>query len=283
MFNNYQHQTKSIEEIITIITNKKVVFYDSEFIRINCRFELLQIGATDLKNNFEMKVKHIKPIPIREQVLLGLDKEGYSKIGFDFPVVFEKFIEWLNKLKFDYIVAFEYHEDLAILKAECDKHNLPPPNFSEKIIDVSKLIHTYYGLTNQISLKNMCSIFDVDLDLRYKNNFHDAFADAYNTGLLCESFLNNINNSEIDKDSIEGFIYIISSYNNWLEQNVRKVKRSQLVKKCSGFQYKNSLFKNSNYEMRKFMLLNSIPNNKKENTKFMFGVNKALRKCLKGD
>lgn len=284
MFGTYK-ENYSFEDIINILKTKKIVYYDSEFVRIkhqeNEIFELIQIGMTDLKNNFEMKVKHSVKIPIREQIILGINKDGYSQNGHEFPVVFKKLNEWTQNFTFDYVVAFSHGEDLEVFKIECNKANIEYPRLIEKVIDIAKVMKSFYKLSEDLSLKNFCYLYDVDLDKRYKKKVHEALSDAFNTGLLCEYFLNNLNNKSINKDYIEGFIFALSKYNNSLEKNIKNLKQSTLCKKNSGFQVKNSLFKNSNTEMMEFMLLNSIPNEKKENEQFMLGVKKVLNKFIK--
>lgn len=271
------------KHLIDILGDSSLCFYDSEFIRIRQEqkdvFELIQMGIINNQKKLNIKIKHNIEIPLREQILLGINKDGYMKNGVSFAIALSSLKHFIEQYGISYIVAFAYGEDIEVLLHECNKNNIPIPSFMNNFLDISQIIKNHYNIKFDISLLNICYLFGIDKDKRFRKNSHDALADAINTGLITEYFLKNLDNNIFSKEYIEGFIFGLIKFRKFNENNIKSTRTSVLYKN-RGLPLKNSLFKNSSKNIMKYMIINSIPDETKNNKMFKDGLYAALDKII---
>lgn len=285
---NPNDYNENFYQIIDLLKNKSIAFYDSEFIRnkIGDRevFEIIQVGITAQvpNNDLSLNVKHNVKIPPREQILLSINKDGYSQTGDKFELVYSKITDWIEQNNIDYIVAFSFGEDIEILKKECNNYNLSYHSCFNNFIDIFKLFKSYYNI-HDVSLKNLCYLYDIELDPRFIKKSHEALSDAINTKLFCEYFINNISNTKYSQDYIRGFIFAYFKFDSYTKKNLKTIKQKELYSLSHPKSLnlnRNNLFNNLNKDIMQFILIKSIPDNQINNSSFITGFNYALKKLF---
>lgn len=156
---------------------------DSEADNSGLPFEIIQIGALKLNEKFKVVSKFntlIKPTlhtsihPFIEN-LTGIN-DGKVSIHKSFPQVYEDFLRFIGTGEF--VLCVWGTVDIKELLRNIKFHGLPKlPDF--KFIDVQQYASKYLKSPkkSRIGLKNAVEL----LKIPSKNEFHDAFNDAYYT------------------------------------------------------------------------------------------------------
>lgn len=147
-----------------------------------CRFEIIQIGAVKLNNNFEVIDKinlYIKPILYKEihpyvKKITGLNEEFLK----DKPIFKENYHEFKNFVgeDEDTIYCVWGPSDLRALYRNMEYYKLLEDYLILKYIDVQALATTYLNFNkgSKIGLKHAIELFKLPID----EQFHDALNDA---------------------------------------------------------------------------------------------------------
>lgn len=150
----------------------------------SCRFEIIQIGAVKLDDNFKIIDKisiYIKPNlykqlhPYVEEITgISLDILNDKPYFKDAYVEFEKFLG-----EEEHIFCIWGSSDLRALYRNLAYYNMLKSDLILKYIDIQNLATKYlkYNKGGLIGLKNAISL----LDLPIRDNFHDALNDAIYT------------------------------------------------------------------------------------------------------
>ena len=261
-------------------------FYDSEFIRYKKNkesiFELLQIGMENNDNVIDIKLNHYSDIPLREQILLNINKEGYKDKGISFEDANKKIENFILENNISNLVLFCHKEDLELYNNYSTKYSITKNKVFDNFIDVSYLIRNFYSLDREISLTNFCSLFDINFSDSGK--FHDAVNDAIFLKKLLIKFLENVSNSKYNKDYINGFVFCKSKINTYTINSLKmkdKVFYSLYKNKYSYSANKNGIFSYLDKVSMKKILVSSLPLN--SSTDFKIGFNTALEKFLNNE
>lgn len=146
-------------------------------------FEIIEIGAVKLNENFEKKgtyQKLIKPEvfkkihPIISNITSLHDRDFEYEKGFKY--VIKEFLRWCGE---DYILCTYGSQDLYELQCNMKYHNIEMPwSYPLKYIDVQKIFSVQQEEeTEQMSLERTVKY----LDIKQKNVYHRALGDAIYT------------------------------------------------------------------------------------------------------
>lgn len=155
-------------------------------------FEIIEIGAVKLNENYEMTGKFsqlVKPQIYHTMHKITADlihlQMKELKKGKDFPTVMKEFLEWCGK---DYIFATWGPLDLLELQRNIKYYNLEPLSDRPiKFYDVQKLFSL--GIMKEKTRKTLefaIDYFKIEKDIP----FHRAFSDAYYTAKVFERLTN---------------------------------------------------------------------------------------------
>lgn len=157
-------------------------------------FEIIQIGAVKLNENFEELSTFnalVKPVVhktlhpyVERMTKIDINKANAS---LEFPEIYSQFLEFIKGEK--NILCVWGSVDIKELLKNMKFHNIKTDDFPEKYIDVqlytSKLLKfrkgTRAGLQNSLEL----------LDIEHSDGFHNAFMDAYYTSLIFKKVYTN--------------------------------------------------------------------------------------------
>lgn len=147
-------------------------------------FEIIQIGALKLSENFEtvstfntlVKPTVHKAIHPFIENLTGINDNKVS-IYKSFPEIYEDFIRFIGEDKI--VLCVWGTVDIKELLRNIKFHELPPLSNFKFYIDVQQYASKYFKFSKalRIGLKNAAEILNIPI----KNEFHDAFNDAYYT------------------------------------------------------------------------------------------------------
>lgn len=155
----------------------------------NLTFEIIQIGAIKISDNFEkistfnsfIKPTVHKTIHPYVQNITGITEEQLQD-NEDFPMVFHKLIKFIGKPDESTLCVWGT-VDIKELLRNIKFYNLPTDVIPKKYIDVQHHASKYFNTKDntRIGLKTAIEL----LNLQVSGDFHDAFNDAYYT---CEVF-----------------------------------------------------------------------------------------------
>lgn len=150
----------------------------------NCTFEIIQIGAIKLDENFEeidsfnvlIKPNIYRRIHPHVSKITGLNNEVLKNSKL-FTEVYNDFMNFLGE---NYIFCIWGKMDIKILFRNLLYYNFDISKVSKQYLDVQALISKKITKSTQnlVGLQNACIFFDIDSSDR---KFHDAFNDAYYT------------------------------------------------------------------------------------------------------
>ncbi len=173
-----------------------------------CPFEIIQIGAVKLDENFN-EVKNgrfnelIKPVvypKIHPHVnkITGFTTETFSDCE-GFPKVIDSFLDFCGE---DDVFVVWGDNDMVSLFRNLNYYGLIDMKFSKKFINIQKYASRELKKINgaQIGLKNAI----IALDIPYDGDFHDAFNDAFYTAEILKKLSNK--NIEIAKFQIKSIL-----------------------------------------------------------------------------
>lgn len=163
----------------------------------NCTFEIIQIGAIKLDENFNevdnfntlIKPNIYKRIHPHVSKITGLNNEILKDAKF-FTEIYESFLNFLGS---DYIFCIWGKMDIKILFRNLLYYNFDITNISKQYIDVQAFISKKMTNSSQnlVGLQNACIHYEIDPTER---KFHDAFNDAFFTKeLMLKAKLSNKN------------------------------------------------------------------------------------------
>lgn len=145
-----------------------------------CRFEIIQIGAVKVNENFEIIDEFnifIKPVIYKRlhpyvERMTGIKAE-MLKNAPEFPSAFEKFKEFIGESK---ILGIWGSSDLRALYRNMTYHKLLDSSLILEYVDIQQLTTAYlkYGKGGTIGLKNAVETFKIPID----EEFHNALSDA---------------------------------------------------------------------------------------------------------
>ncbi|MFV0439675.1 MAG: exonuclease domain-containing protein [Lachnospirales bacterium] len=150
-----------------------------------CPFEIIQIGAVKLDENFEEVEsgrfnKLIKPTIYKDIHPHVAKLTGFKKETFENCETFESIVpEFLEFCDVEDVFVVWGDNDIVSLYKNLQYYSMQELPFPKKFINLqkqaSKRLKKVSGA--QVGLKNAIIEFDID----YNDNFHDAFYDAYYT------------------------------------------------------------------------------------------------------
>ena len=166
-----------------------------------CRFEIIQIGAVKLDNNFnitnELEIT-IKPQiykrlhPIVEKIT-GLEQKDFKRKK-TFPIAYEKLLKFLHK---DDILCFWGPGDIKALYRNIIFYNLPHYNIQPRFINIQRAAGKFleHPASTAIGLENAITTLGINTNLP----FHNALNDAKYTAFVLQA-MKNIELEIIDFD-----------------------------------------------------------------------------------
>jgi len=203
-------------------------------------FEIIQIGALKLNENFE-KISTfnflIKPTihTILHPYVETLTKISKNNINSSetFPNIYDKFIKFIGEE--EAILCVWGIIDIKELLRNIKFHNISTASLPTKYIDVqnhaSKYFNTKKGI--KIGLKNAIELLDVTLH----GNFHDAFNDAYYTGEVLKKLYNknikplSYNSSSRNTSSVKEKVdmnAVFDQFKKMYKRNLSKEEKSMI-------------------------------------------------------
>ena len=149
----------------------------------SCRFEIIQIGAVKLDDNFNETARfseYIKPgiyTRLHPYVakMTGITEEELRKAD-DFVSVYKRFREFCGK---EHIYCVWGSADIRVLYRNLGYYDLIPEDVVAEYIDVQQIMVRYlkYGRGRSIGLKNAVEMLGLETDIP----FHNALGDAVYT------------------------------------------------------------------------------------------------------
>lgn len=149
-----------------------------------CRFEIIQIGAVKLNNNFEItssfneliKPQIYKKIHPHVQKITGLSDKDFVDC-LSFTKIYPNFLKFLEKDS--HIMCTWGNSDIRALYRNLKYYNLINSPTLIKYIDVQNIATKYLNYTKGgvIGLKNAVDM----LDIKTSEHFHNAYYDALYT------------------------------------------------------------------------------------------------------
>ncbi len=153
-----------------------------------CRFEIIQIGAVKLNDDYEITDKfsiNIKPElykrihPYVEKITGLTDSDFINAPAF--KDAYSKFHKFMGH---DKILGTWGYSDVKALFRNITFNNIVKPPIIINYVDIQKLATQYlkYSKGGTIGLKNAVEAFNIEID--ETKHFHNAFSDAYYTALV---------------------------------------------------------------------------------------------------
>lgn len=157
----------------------------------NCRFEIIQIGAVKIDDNYNVTDKfniYIKPTlyprihPYVEKIT-GFKTEDFS-FAPRFKEAYSKFRYFLGN---DTVLGTWGYSDIKALFRNITFHNITEPPVIIEYVDIQKIAtkHLKYSRGGAIGLKNAVDALNITID--ENNHFHNALGDAYYTAKVLET------------------------------------------------------------------------------------------------
>jgi inhibitor of KinA sporulation pathway (predicted exonuclease) len=174
---------------------------------LNLPFEIIQIGAVKLNENFEKLSTFNFLIKPTIHTILHPYVETLTKINGDdinssetFPYIYDKFIKFIGEE--EAILCVWGIVDIKELLRNIKFHNLSTASLPLKYIDVQSHASKYFNIQKglKIGLKTAIELLDISL----QGDFHDAINDAYYTGEVLKKIFNK---------NIKPLLYTVSSRN----------------------------------------------------------------------
>lgn len=148
----------------------------------SCPFEIIQIGAIKLDDNFNIISTFneiIKPViypvihPYVEKIT-NLNDSILSN-GKDFKTVFDSFLKFIDSPS-DCILCVWGTVDLRELFRNITYYNLSSKNFPKKYINVQKYASNFFNSPKgtNIGLKNAIELLGIPMNIEFHNAFNDA-------------------------------------------------------------------------------------------------------------
>ena len=148
-----------------------------------CRFEIIQIGAVKLDNEFNETARFSEFIRPRIYTRLhpyvakmtGITERELKKAD-DFESVYKKFTEFLGG---EHIYCVWGSADIKVLYRNLFYYDMIPEDVVAEYIDVQQIMARYlkYGRGRSIGLKNAVEMLGIETDIP----FHNALGDAVYT------------------------------------------------------------------------------------------------------
>ncbi|WP_040330411.1 3'-5' exonuclease [Clostridium ihumii] len=160
---------------------------------LNCPFEIIQIGAIKLDENLN-KVSSLNMIikpslyltinPVIEKLTNINNKDLNS--GVNFKIAYESFI---NMLDSNSVLVVWGVSDIKELLRNIKFHELDYSLIPKKYIDIQRYASKHFKYTKgkNIGLKNAINL----LDISFKDEFHNAYNDAYYTSEVFKKLYND--------------------------------------------------------------------------------------------
>lgn len=156
-----------------------------------CRFEIIQIGAVKVNDDFEVKDKfniYIKPTLYRRihpyvEKITGFKTEDFSYAP-RFKEAYSKFRYFLGD---DTVLGTWGYSDIKALYRNITFNEILEPPIIINYVDIQKIAtkHLKYNRGGAIGLKNAVDALGIKID---KNkHFHNALGDAYYTAKVLET------------------------------------------------------------------------------------------------
>lgn len=155
-----------------------------------CRFEVMEIGAVKLDENFNQIDEYktyikpqMNPIGERYTQLTGISDETV-KDARSFTEAFKEFCEWCGT---GYKIISWGGTDKAQIKAECLFKGIEPADIKYMMknwLDFQALFSKNLGIYKSVGLKDAVNYAGIDAE----GDFHDAYWDAKNTASLYRMF-----------------------------------------------------------------------------------------------
>ena len=153
-----------------------------------CRFEIIQIGAVKLDENYNIKGTYsanIKPTlyerihPFVEKITGLTDKDFESKPHFEFE--YQKFHEFIGD---DKILGTWGYSDIKALFRNITFYDLAKTPLIIEYVDIQNIATHYlkYSKGGTIGLKN--AVEALDIEINEELHFHNALSDAYYTAMV---------------------------------------------------------------------------------------------------
>lgn len=157
----------------------------------NCRFEIIQIGAVKINNEYKVIDKfniYIKPTlyprihPYVEKIT-GFKTEDFS-FAPRFKEAYSKFRYFLGN---DTVLGTWGYSDIKALFRNITFNEIMEPPIIIKYVDIQKIAtkHLKYSRGGAIGLKNAVDALNITID--ENNHFHNALGDAYYTAKVLET------------------------------------------------------------------------------------------------
>ncbi len=150
----------------------------------NCNFEIIQIGAIKLDENFNeidkfnalVKPNIYKNLHPHVSKITGFTNETFINAKH-FVEVYKKFLKFLGN---DYIFCTWGKMDIKIFFKNLLFYNIDITNISKKYVDVQSIISKKISNNSKalVGLRNACGHFNI---INEDIIFHDAYNDAYYT------------------------------------------------------------------------------------------------------
>ncbi len=145
-----------------------------------CPFEIIQIGAVKLDENFELMDKldlYVKPSIYRRihPYVEKITKISYALLKNErtFPEIYQNFVDFVGT---DAVFCFWGSNDFKELIRNADHHKLDYKGLPMKFINVQLLASAFlkYPLGMSIGLKNAIDILELPATLDFHNAINDA-------------------------------------------------------------------------------------------------------------
>lgn len=156
----------------------------------NCRFEIIQIGAVKINNEFKAVDKfniYIKPSlyprihPYVEKIT-GFKTEDFNDAPY-FKEAYHKFREFLGE---DTVLGTWGYSDIKALFRNITFNKIAEPPIIIEYVDIQKIATSYlkFSRGGTIGLKNAVDALEIKID--EDKQFHNALGDAYYTAKVLE-------------------------------------------------------------------------------------------------
>lgn len=150
-----------------------------------CRFEIIQIGAVKLNDEYEIADEfsiNIKP-ELYKKIHPYVEKiTGLTDADFvDAPHFAEAYSKFHKFMGQDKILGTWGYSDVKALFRNITFNKIVKPPVIINYVDIQKLATQYlkYSKGGNIGLKNAVDAFEIEID--ESKHFHNAFSDAYYT------------------------------------------------------------------------------------------------------
>jgi hypothetical protein len=154
----------------------------------NCRFEIIQIGALKLDDNYNIVdkfVANIKPSLYKRihpyvEKITGLTDNDF-KDAPDFITIYKDF---RNFIADSMVLGTWGYSDIKALFRNVTFYNIIKPPVIIEYVDIQKIATQYlkYSKGGTIGLKNAVEALDIKIDENM--HFHNALSDAYYTSMV---------------------------------------------------------------------------------------------------